>query len=141
MDHPLNVTPTEDRLPAEQLIANAVRQVVYDPSVLVRYELAVLYARFVRGHSAFVLEALSAQSRRLSDFLLTHRQAQVEAQRAAAAAAAAVRDTARGVDDMLPLGRHSADAGLGLGRFQGGAGGAATSASSSSSPQVGSASE
>ncbi|GFH17993.1 raptor_N domain-containing protein, partial [Haematococcus lacustris] len=46
--------PTEDRLPAEQLIANAVRQVVYDPSVLVRCELAVLYARFVRGHAPMV---------------------------------------------------------------------------------------
>jgi len=26
-------------------------QVVYDPSVLVRCELAVLYSRFVRGHA------------------------------------------------------------------------------------------
>ena len=32
-DHPLNMTPTEDRLPAEQLIANAVRQVSCVPGV------------------------------------------------------------------------------------------------------------
>lgn len=29
-------------------------QVVYDPSVLVRSELAVLYSRYVRGHAALV---------------------------------------------------------------------------------------
>lgn len=65
------MVPTEDRLPAEQLIANAVRQVVYDPSVLVRSELAVLYARFVRGHATAVEDSLSATQRKLNDFLRT----------------------------------------------------------------------
>eukprot|EP00798_Chlamydomonas_sp_ICE-L_P020688 gene20688-27484_t len=68
-DMPINMTPTEDRLPAEQLIANAVRQVVYDPSVLVRCELAVLYARFVRGHSTQVQDALKQQQHKLSTFV------------------------------------------------------------------------
>ncbi|KAL6753623.1 raptor N-terminal caspase like domain-containing protein [Haematococcus lacustris] len=67
--------PTEDRLPAEQLIANAVRQVVYDPSVLVRCELAVLYARFVRGHAPMVQEALGQQQRRLQEFAAKQQQA------------------------------------------------------------------
>eukprot|EP00955_Chlamydomonas_euryale_P014399 154981-Chlamydomonas_euryale.AAC.2 len=63
---------------------NSHTQVVYDPSVLVRCELAVLYARFVRGHAAFVQEALASQSRRLLDFLHTHRQAEAVAAAAAA---------------------------------------------------------
>ncbi|PNH07533.1 Regulatory-associated protein of TOR 1 [Tetrabaena socialis] len=67
-DHPaLSLTPSEDRLPAERLIAGAVTQVVYDPAVLVRAELAVLFARFVRGHGAAVREAMAAQQRRLED--------------------------------------------------------------------------
>lgn len=67
---------TDDRLPAEQLIANAVTQVVYDPSVLVRSELAVLFARFVRGHAAAMKEALAFQARRLEDFAAQARAAQ-----------------------------------------------------------------
>jgi hypothetical protein len=70
------MVPTEDRLPAEQLIANAVRQVVYDPSVLVRCELAVLYARFVRGHAAAVGDSLSSTQRKLNDFLRSQQGAQ-----------------------------------------------------------------
>jgi regulator-associated protein of mTOR len=75
-DHPLSMVPTEDRLPAEQLIANAVRQVVYDPSVLVRCELAVLYARFVRGHAAAVGDSLTSTQRKLNDFLRSQQGAQ-----------------------------------------------------------------
>ncbi|KAG1677758.1 hypothetical protein FOA52_001070 [Chlamydomonas sp. UWO 241] len=135
MDHPLNVMPTDDRLPAEQLIANAVRQVVYDPSVLVRCELAVLYARFVRGHAAFVQEALVAQARRLSDFLHSHRAAEREAAaREAAAAAEHARQRARGggtldmPNDFRPLGRISADSSsYHGGRLGGGSGNMAAS--------------
>eukprot|EP00798_Chlamydomonas_sp_ICE-L_P024029 gene24029-9606_t len=65
-DMSISMTPTLDRLPAEQLIANAV---VYDPSVLVRSELAVLYARFVRGHASLVQETLQQQQRKLHDFV------------------------------------------------------------------------
>ncbi|GAX72618.1 hypothetical protein CEUSTIGMA_g74.t1 [Chlamydomonas eustigma] len=80
MDHPLNMTPTDDRLPAEQLIANAVRQVVYDPSVVVRCELAVLYARFVRGHASHVHEALQMHQKKLVDFVRTQHQQQQQQQ-------------------------------------------------------------
>ena len=73
-DHPLSMVPTEDRLPAEQLIANAVRQVVYDPSVLVRCELAVLYARFVRGHTTAVGDSLASTQRKLNEFLRSQQQ-------------------------------------------------------------------
>ncbi|MEW5306106.1 MAG: hypothetical protein WDW36_008599 [Sanguina aurantia] len=69
--HSLNMQPSEDRLPAEQLIANAVRQAVYDPSTLVRAELAVLYARFVRGHAVYVREVVYLQQRKLQEMSLT----------------------------------------------------------------------
>ncbi|GLC71947.1 hypothetical protein PLESTF_001187700 [Pleodorina starrii] len=75
-DHPvLTLTPSEDRLPAERLIAGAVTQVVYDPAVLVRAELAVLFARFVRGHGAAVREAMAVQQRRLEEAVAQARAA------------------------------------------------------------------
>ncbi|GFR43035.1 hypothetical protein Agub_g4039, partial [Astrephomene gubernaculifera] len=76
-EHPagLTLTPSEDRLPAERLIAGAVTQVVYDPAVLVRAELAVLFARFVRGHGAAVREAMAAQQRRLEEAVAAARAA------------------------------------------------------------------
>ncbi|KAF5835275.1 hypothetical protein DUNSADRAFT_7637 [Dunaliella salina] len=46
--------------------------VVYDPSVLVRCELAVLYARFVRGHAPRMQEVLATQQQRLADFARQH---------------------------------------------------------------------
>ncbi|GLI58486.1 hypothetical protein VaNZ11_000217 [Volvox africanus] len=75
----LTLTPSEDRLPAERLIAGAVTQVVYDPAVLVRAELAVLFARFVRGHGAAVREAMAVQQRRLEEVVAQARAAGVSA--------------------------------------------------------------
>ncbi|KAG2445405.1 hypothetical protein HXX76_000027 [Chlamydomonas incerta] len=71
----LSLTPSEDRLPAERLIAGAVTQVVYDPAVLVRGELAVLFARFVRGHGGPVREAMAAQQRKLEEAVAAARAA------------------------------------------------------------------
>jgi hypothetical protein len=42
-------------------------QVVYDPAVLVRGELTVLFGRYVRGHLAAVREAMVAQQRKLEE--------------------------------------------------------------------------
>ncbi|KAG2485410.1 hypothetical protein HYH03_015896 [Edaphochlamys debaryana] len=78
-DHPgLTLTPSEDRLPAERLIAGAVTQVVYDPAVLVRTELAVLFARFVRGHGPAVREAMALQQRRLEEAVAQARAASMD---------------------------------------------------------------
>ena len=51
---------------------------VYDPSVIVRCELAVLYARFVRGHSAHVHEALHHHQKKLNEFLKGQMQLQMQ---------------------------------------------------------------
>ncbi len=49
------------------LITHAPPQVVYDPAVLVRGELAVLFARFVRGHGPAVRAAMAQQQRKLEE--------------------------------------------------------------------------
>lgn len=70
------VIPVEQQLAGEQALANILMKgyVVYDASPLVRAELAVALARFVRGHMPLLQDAVALQQRRVAELMKAYQR-------------------------------------------------------------------